>query len=101
MLRSINSNIKFYFLIFNISKTQLSLVICFSNITKIILIIKSIINHNYKLGLHSPRGKEVLGNSFEVSEIMISERKDQLHSSPSLTDCLCVSPVVNRRDLEL
>ena len=59
-------------------------------------------NHNYKFSLHSPCGKEVLGNSFEVPKITVSERKDQLDSSSSLsTCCLCINPILNRRVLEL
>ena len=46
-------------------------------------------NHNYKLGLHSPSGKEVPGNSFEVPEIMMSIRKDQFYSSQALMVLMC------------
>ena len=45
-------------------------------------------------------GKEDLGNFFDVPEIMMSEKKGPLDSSPSLSGVV-VSPIVNKRNLGL
>ena len=92
MLRSFNSNIKFYFLLFNFSKTQLSRVSCFPTLQILhseekfrYLIFKKAeqaqlqIRPAFSMWKGSP-----IGNSFEVPEIMMSEKKDQFDSSPSL-----------------